>query len=307
MKRLLAAIAIFACTIASAQDYGVVNISVCNMRDVPQYSAEMVSQAIMGTPVKILQRGGEYNWPEVQTPDTYTGWVHKDAIAYMSAEELHEWNAAPKVVVTALWSVVKNGKETVCDVVAGSRLKYIGKKGCSYKVALPDGRTGLISKADADLEKDWRKNIDKSADAIIATALSMNGFPYIWAGMSPKGMDCSGYVRAVLFMHDIIIPRDAGPQSRTGQRINDKDALQPGDLVFFGRWDGETPRVSHVGIYMGEGRFIHSLGLVKIGSFNADDPLYDAYNTGRYLFGSRIIPFTDPQYSTTETNPLYTM
>ena len=307
MKRLLAAIAIFACTIASAQDYGVVNISVCNMRDVPQYSAEMVSQAIMGTPVKILQRGGEYNWPEVQTPDTYTGWVHKDAIAYMSAEELHEWNAAPKVVVTALWSVVKNGEETVCDVVAGSRLKYNGKKGCSYKVALPDGRTGLISKADADLEKDWRKNIDKSADAIIATALSMNGFPYIWAGMSPKGMDCSGYVRAVLFMHDIIIPRDAGPQSRTGQRINDKDALQPGDLVFFGRWAGETPRVSHVGFYMGEGRFIHSLGLVKIGSFNADDPLYDAYNTGRYLFGSRIIPFTDPQYSTTETNPLYTM
>ena len=144
MKRLLAAIAIFACTIASAQDYGVVNISVCNMRDVPQYSAEMVSQAIMGTPVKILQRGGEYNWPEVQTPDTYTGWVHKDAIAYMSAEELHEWNAAPKVVVTALWSVVKNGEETVCDVVAGSRLKYIGKKGCSYKVALPDGRTGLL-------------------------------------------------------------------------------------------------------------------------------------------------------------------
>lgn len=306
MKRLFAAVAILIGTIASAQEYGVVNISVCNLRDVPQYSAEMVSQAIMGTPLRILQRGGEYNWPEVQTPDTYTGWVHKDAIAYMSAEELHEWNAAPKVVVTALWSVVKNGKETVCDVVAGSRLRYIGKKGCSYKVALPDGRTGLISKADASLEEDWRKGIDKSADAIVATALSMNGFPYLWAGMSPKGMDCSGFVRTVLFMHDIIIPRDAGPQSRTGQRINDKDALQPGDLVFFGRWDGETPRVSHVGIYIGGGRFIHSLGLVKIGSFNADDPLYDAYNTGRYLFASRILPIKEQDgISTTLSNELY--
>ena len=307
MKRLFAAVAILIGTIASAQEYGVVNISVCNLRDVPQYSAEMVSQAIMGTPLRILQRGGEYNWPEVQTPDTYTGWVHKDAIAYVSAEELHEWNAAPKVVVTALWGVVKNGKETVCDVVAGSRLRYIGKKGCSYKVALPDGRTGLISKADASLEEDWRKGIDKSADAIISTALSMNGFPYLWAGMSPKGMDCSGFVRTVLFMHDVIIPRDAGPQSRTGERVLGLSALEKGDLVFFGRWDGETPRVSHVGFYMGEGRFIHSLGLVKIGSFNADDPLYDAYNTGRYLFGGRVLPYIDKEegLNTTLTNPYY--
>ena len=307
MKKLAAGLALIISTSLSAQEYGLVNVSVCNMRDVPQYSAEMVSQAIMGTPVKILQWGGEYGWPEVQTPDDYTGWVHKDAILPVSAEQLHEWNAAPKVVVTALWSVVKNGKETVCDVVAGSRLRLIGRKGCSYKVALPDGREGFISRADAAPEADWRKSLDKSADAILETALSMNGFPYLWAGMSPKGMDCSGFVRTVLFMHDVIIPRDAGPQSRTGERIEGIDALRKGDLVFFGRLADDGPHVSHVGFYLGDGRFIHSLGLVKIGSFNADDPLYDAYNTGRYLFASRIIPFTDPQYSTTEDNPLYTL
>jgi cell wall-associated NlpC family hydrolase len=135
----------------------------------------------------------------------------------------------------------------------------------------------------------------------------MRGFPYIWAGMSPKVMDCSGFVRTVLFMHDIIIPRDSGPQSTKGELVEGKDALQPGDLVFFGRWNGDLPRVSHVGFYLGDGRFIHSLGLVKIGSFKADDPLYDAYNTGRYLFGTRFLPYINKQdgISTTLLNELY--
>jgi cell wall-associated NlpC family hydrolase len=120
-------------------------------------------------------------------------------------------------------------------------------------------------------------------------------------------MDCSGFVRTVLFMHDIIIPRDAGPQSRTGERLMGFDDLQPGDLVFFGRKDTEAPKVSHVGFYLGDGRFIHSLGLVKIGSFRPEDPLYDAYNTGRYLFASRVLPYIDKQegLNTTLTNPYY--
>ena len=310
MKQIvtLAAAICFAAT-ALAQQYGVVDISVCNMRDTPKYSAEMVSQAILGTPVQILQYGGEYGWPEVKTPDEYTGWVHKDAITPMTVEQLHEWNAAPKVVITALAGVVyakaSRHSDTVSDVVAGNRLKYLGSKGLWFRVGFPDGRIGYVNKKEAMTEELWRKHIDQSPEAILSTAQSMLGFPYIWAGMSPKGMDCSGFVRTVLFMHDIIGPRDAGPQSCTGERILGFDSLQPGDLVFFGRWDGDSPRVSHVGFYLGNGRFIHSLGLVKIGSFRADDPLYDAYNTGRYLFGTRIVPFTDPQYSTTLTNPMY--
>ena len=311
MKKTAFLLALLVSISALAQQYGVVDISVCNMRDTPNYSAEMVSQALMGTPVEILQYGGEYGWPEVKTPDGYTGWVHKAAITPMTAEQLHEWNHGPQAVVTALTGIVYEAPSArsavVSDVVGGDRLRLLGKCSKYLKVGFPDGRTGYISKADAKELTAWRKGLDTSAEAILETALSMHGFPYIWAGMSPKGMDCSGYVRTVLFMHDIIIPRDAGPQSRTGERIQGFDSLQPGDLVFFGRWDGDNPRVSHVGFYLGAGRFIHSLGLVKIGSFNADDPLYDAYNTGRYLFGSRIVPFTDPQYSTTLTNPLYQM
>ena len=308
---LTALTALGAALAASAQGYGVVDISVCNLRATPDYDAEMVSQALLGTPVHILQITDKNDWPEVQTPDTYTGWVHKDAITLLSFEQYHAWNAAPKIVVTALTGVVRAGASeraaTVSDVVAGDRLRDLGRQGRYWRVGFPDGRTGYLRRSDGQPEARWRAALDQSPEAILATALSMNGFPYLWAGMSPKGMDCSGFVRTVLFLHDIIIPRDSGPQSRTGERIYAPEDLRPGDLVFFGRQDTAAPKVSHVGFYLGDGKFIHSLGLVKIGSFRPEDPEYDAYNTGRYLFGGRVLPFIDLQegLNTTLTNPYY--
>lgn len=314
MKRLTTFIvALLCCLSAICQEYGVVNISVCNLRRTADFDAEMVSQALLGTPVHVLQISDNGNpWPQVQTPDNYTGWVHYAGIKRMSYEEYHAWNVAPKVVVTELTGLVYKEASAksavVSDVVAGDRLKFLGKKGSWLKVGFPDGRTGFVSKKMAKTEADWRKGLDQSAEAILKTAHSMLGFPYLWAGMSPKGMDCSGFVRTTLFMHDIIIPRDCSQIYLTGERINDRSQLVPGDLVFFGRYreDG-SPRPSHVGFYIGEGRFLHSMGLVQIGSFNPEDPLYDAYNTGRYLFGDRILPYIDKQeeLNTTITNPYY--
>lgn len=311
MKKMLFIAAMLLCQILAAQEFGIVNISVCNLRSTPDYDAEMVSQALLGTPVHILEITQKNNWPQVQTPDSYTGWVHKDAITLLSKEEYSAWNAAEKVVVTALFSTVHSQPSvhsgTVSDAVAGDRLKYSGLTRGFWKVSFPDGRVGYISKKDAERESSWRKKLRTDADSIIASALKMNGFPYIWAGISPKGMDCSGFVRTVLFLHDIIIPRDASQQASKGERIMGTEDLIPGDLLFFGRKDTAAPRVSHVGIYIGEGRFIHSLGLVKIASLDPSAPDYDAYNAGRYLFASRILPYIDKQegLNTTLSNPYY--
>ena len=314
MKRILCILAVIGLAFsAAAQEYGVVNISVCNLRATADFEAEMVSQALLGTPVHVLAISDNGNpWPQVQTPDRYTGWVHYAGIRRMSRAEYHAWNAAPKVVVTALFGLVYEKPScrsaVVGDLVAGCRLKLLGKRGSYWQVGFPDGRSGYVSKREAVPEDKWRKNLDQSASAILATAQRMLGFPYIWAGMSSKGVDCSGFVRAVLFQHDILLPRDAGPQARACERIDSRDALEPGDLVFFGRWkeDG-SPRVSHVGFYLGDGRFIHSMGLVQVGSFLAEDPQYDAFNTGRYLFGGRYLPYLNRRegIETTLTNPFY--
>jgi SH3-like domain-containing protein len=304
---------------ASAEpQFGVVNLSVCNMRETPDYSAEMVTQALLGTPVHVLETAG---WLNIQTPDTYTGWVHPDAVTILTREQYSEWNAAEKVVVTSLFGIVRDGPSprasTISDVVGGDRLKLLGTKGKYYKVGFPDGREGYLPKKDGDRESHWRMTLRAGGQDIVATALSMLGFPYLWAGMSPKGADCSGFVRTVFWMHDIIIPRDAGPQSREGEMIEiptvgigkDWKNLLPGDLVFFGRVVSGTvtEKVNHVGIYIGDGRYIHSLGKVKIASMDPSDQAFDAFTTGRMLFGRRILTRVgkDPNLTTSLSNNFY--
>ena len=292
------------------QPYAVVNLSVCNMRRTPDFDAEMISQALLGTPVHVLAFN---KWYQIQSPDTYTGWVHPEGIHLMSQEQYHAWNAAEKVIVTALQGIAYSkpslSAEPVSDLTGGDRVKYKGLVNWFYEVEFPDGRIGYIPRNIASLESIWRENLRTDVSAILATARSMTGFPYIWAGMSPKGMDCSGFVRTVLFMHDIIIPRDAGPQSRVGKRIEHPDDFQRGDLIFFGKRDpaGVKDRVSHVAIYLGGKEFIHSIGIVKVGSFDPESPLYDEFNTGRMLYASRILPYINKEegLTTTLTNPYY--
>ena len=134
MKRLLTLLLVLGAALpVPAQEYGVVRLSVCNMRSTPDYDAEMVSQALLGTPVHILWTNEGTGWPEIQSPDTYTGWVHKAGIQRMTRAEYSEWNAAEKVVVTALFGTVldapSRGAGTVSDVVAGDRLRWLGSAG----------------------------------------------------------------------------------------------------------------------------------------------------------------------------------
>ena len=176
----------------------------------------------------------------------------------------------------------------------------------------PDGRVGYILRSEAMREGEGRKNLKQDAEAIIATAKSLMGVPYLWGGTSSKGVDCSGLVRTSLFMHDIIIPRDASQQAYTGEHIDiapDFSNLQPGDLLFFGvkATEGRRERVVHVAIYMGNKRFIHSQGSVRINSFDAEDELFDSYNLNRLLFAARVLPYINKQapLNTTATNSFY--
>lgn len=300
-------------TLLGADTLAVVRLSVCNMRSAPDFSAEMVSQAVMGMPVRVLDYDG---WYLIQSPDDYIAWVHPAAIELMDRDEMQAWNRAEKAVVTSHCGFVRTAPRddapTVSDIVAGNRLRLTGEKGRFYAVEYPDGRTGYIPKADARPESEWRRTLRYDADAIVATAQTLTGVPYLWAGTSSKGMDCSGFVRTVLYMHDIIIPRDASQQALTGSRIDiapDLRNLEPGDLLFFGRKATATSRerVVHVGIYIGGGRFIHSQGDVRTGSLDPQDELFDGYNLARLLFAARILPHIDrlPQLCTTPNNPYY--
>lgn len=293
--------------------YGIINLSVASLRVEPDYSSEMTTQALLGMPVRVLERDG---WYRIQTPDDYIAWTHRVSVLPVTRKELTAWNRAEKVVVTSHYAFVYSQpdrrSQTVSDVVASNRLKLEGTEGDFYCVSYPDGRRGYVEKSVALPECEWRKNLKQDAASIIRTAHTLMGVPYLWAGTSSKGMDCSGFVRTVLFMHDIIIPRDASQQAYVGQHIDiapDFSNLRPGDLVFFGRkaTAERKERVVHVGIYIGGRRFIHSQGDVRISSFDPQDERFDEYNLGRLLFAARVLPSINKEkgLNTTDENPYY--
>ena len=294
-------------------NWGIVNVSVCNLRTYADYDAGQSSQAILGMPVRIIQKAG---WWQVQTPDKYLAWVLPASIHAVTRQKLSEWNKSKLIVATDIYGFVysKANKKSqiVSDIVAGNRLKWIGTKGKFYQVAYPDGRQGFIPKeASRPLDK-WRKSLKQDAENILATGFRLNGIPYMWGGTSTKGVDCSGFVRTTLLMHDIIIPRDASQQAYKGKRIeinSDFSNLEPGDLLFFGKKasSGRKERVSHVGIYMGNKKFIHSLGWVHVSSFDPSADNYDEYDLNRLLFASRVLPYINKEngLNTTDKNEFY--
>lgn len=279
-----------------AKTWGVIYNSTGNVYYKNAHSAELVTQVLLGMPVKILdQKGG---WRRIQMPDSYIGWIN-ESVEPMTENELHAYLQKPKIIVTShaatSFSKAKSNSPIVSDLVAGNSLVVVGIKGRYYKVVYPDGRTAYVSKSDAKKESNWLDEIELTGKSITETAKQMMGIPYVWGGTSTKGLDCSGFTKTVFLMHGVILARDASQQVKYGELVDqtgDFGKLQPGDLVFFGsKATSENPRerVVHVGVAIGNNKFIHASDYIRINSFDPNDPLYDAFNTKRYLRTKRVI------------------
>ena len=125
-------------------------------------------------------------------------------------------------------------------------------------------------------------NTSSKADKIVATAKKYIGVPYVWGGESPKGFDCSGYVQYVFKMHGISLNRTTETQYKHGSYVS-KSNLKPGDLVFF--QNTYRAGISHVGIYIGNGQFIHASSSKGVTISN----LSSSYYTSHYYGARRIL------------------
>jgi hypothetical protein len=235
----------------------------------------------MGMPVKVLEKEGE--WYRVQTPDDYISCVPESSLCYKTAQQMDAWRKARRMVVTVYDSRLvtePGGDETVSDLVLSNILEYRGEQGEWVRLATPDGREGYIQKNQvADLAQWSKQNFD--AALIEKTARRMMGSGYLWGGTSTKVTDCSGLVKVCYLANGIILQRDASQQALTGKKLYDYHEAQLGDLLFFG--NSKTKRVTHVGLYLRDGKYIHCSGQVKVNSLDpqAPDYLYSTLSISR--------------------------
>lgn len=126
-----------------------------------------------------------------------------------------------------------------------------------------------------------KQPVKPGTDTIVQTAEKYIRVPYRFGGESPKGFDCSGFVKYVYEKHGKKLPRSADIQYKTGKKV-DRSSLRPGDLVFFTTY---APGPSHVGLYYGNGKFIHASSSRGVMISRLDE----AYWKPRYLGARRII------------------
>lgn len=321
MKRI-AAILTFAAMVlawqAAAQEkrMAVVELSAIYMRQQPDYESALETQELMGTVVEICAE--DRYWREIISPQPYRAWTTEKGLVEMNAEELESYLKADKLMYKGtfghLYEEASEAAPVICDLVCGDLLrseltdkgKIRSKRGWT-EVMLPSGRKGYARSSQLAIHKGFR-NIamgegdggslsPEESEGVIRYAEMLMGSAYLWGGMSSKGTDCSGLVRLAYLMNGILLPRNASQQLKCGEvvELDPKAAmeerianLQRGDLLFFGTPASspeKLPRVTHIGIYLGEGMFIHSSQVVRRNSLLPDNKAY--YENSHRLVAAR--------------------
>ena len=224
---------------------------VANMYSRPSDDADVVSQAIYGTNVGIMEQ--KDGWARIRTPDDYTGWTPLAAlriadpyaasgrVAHVESLFAHIYREAS---VTRHAPLVTAPFEAKLEIAAERDERWL-------EARLPDGRTGFVQRGDVVFDP---KPLD--IPATIELAKRFLGLPYTWGGTSSYGYDCSGFVQMLCRRRGVLLPRDAAPQSRwTGVAVIEKKDLRPGDLLYFGP---SAEKVTHTGMYIGDGKFINA-------------------------------------------------
>lgn len=261
-------------------------ISVAHMRAQPAHSSEMVSQVLMGMPLRV-SKAEKPGWYMVETPEGYHGYVIGNSLQMMDSAQMAQWRRADRVTVTSL-NEIKAYADTmartvVSDLVPGNIVECRGRSGRWVSVALPDGRKGWVVAEYVTPIARWASQ-PADASTVIGMARAQTGAPYVWGGLSVKGMDCSGLSKMSYYHNGLILRRDASQQAVCGGLVEKTADLRPGDLLFFG--NKQTGKVDHVGIFIGGDTFIESSGRVRLSKVSRQTRLLHA----RHVYGHESEP-----------------
>lgn len=247
-------------------EFGICLLSIIPVRSEASDKSEMVTQCLFGDLVLIIEQKND--WLFIRKGfDNYEGWVDKKQIELLEEQEFFALDKADASYVCDLAEVVEDkNSNTLIPVVLGSTLRNISNNGfqISGKMFHFSGR--IIS-----------CNQPPAFKKIYETALLFLNAPYLWGGISPFGLDCSGFIQTVYKLVGINLLRDASQQATQGEQVSLIEEARPGDLLFF---DNQEGAIVHVGILLNDRKIIHASGKVRIdnvdhqGIYNRDMKKY---------------------------------
>ncbi len=257
----------FACVAAYAaqEQTGKVTCNVLNVRAGAGTGTAVIDQINKGTVVTIISSSN--GWYHVRYGNGKTGWVCADYI---------EIGFAGYGVITGSVVNVRSGPGTSYGILTtmkkGQKAGIIGRYNGWYNIRTPDGITGwvtgeyfsvteTVSRGGTSdipvIEPSVQTAVNLSRqESIVALAKSYLGYRYVYGGSTPEGgFDCSGFTKYIFGRFSINLYRTAAEQAKMGTPVS-KSELRIGDLVFFNTYGSSY--INHVGIYIGDGKFIHA-------------------------------------------------
>ncbi len=219
----------------------------------PTLSAHQITQYVLGTRLTLLSRRGRFY--RIRGEDAHVGWVHRGYLTRGEPGWALAWERGEggEPVVSLGAEVHDTADRILARLPWGARVLRLS----GGRIRLPDGRHGELAGGEVvSADRLWDR-FPARAESVVRTARRWLGAPYLWGGVTPAGVDCSGLVQAVFWIHGVALPRDSDMQAALGARIDpgaDFGRLRPADLLFF----AEKRRVNHVALSLGGSDIIHA-------------------------------------------------
>jgi hypothetical protein len=226
---------------------GVCRLSVVAVRLHPSDTSEMVTQLLFGDHYSVIDRAEAGKWLRINIYfDGYEGWIDATQHYSISREYFDQINASDYKICTDISSSILFKKRNI-EILLGSILPISNSE--LFKMEEQLAFNGESKSLGQRREFEFLRQV----------AYKYRYAPYLWGGKTPFGVDCSGFVQMVYKICGYKLKRDAKDQALQGVGVAEFAEAEPGDLFFFGL----PTKITHVGIYTGDGKILHAHGMVR--------------------------------------------